>query len=366
MRTDLVEVGALVSAGTFEQSGGGVQVGSLTIGSRLDSFGTFNMSAGTLTANWLQVGRDGVAAGTFLQSGGSISAVSANLNGLVSIAGGSLQTSFFGAPAGPITNHGIIRQTGGATNFGNIDGAGKIEVSGNGSMTSGRVRQSAVHLAGNGKITTSSASKVTHVVPLLSFDESGGAVHGTWDLADGALVVDYGSTSPAPAIRRYVKSGYAAGSWNGAGLSSSKANAAPGTALGYAESGEIFGATGGVFRGVLVDGSAILVGYTRYGDANLDGKVNLADFNRLASSFGRSNKVWSGGDFNYDGLVNLSDFNLLAANFGLSASGPEVTPEDWASLAAAVPEPSLLMLAGVASVGLLRRRHRRASPALRR
>jgi hypothetical protein len=49
---------------------------------------------------------------------------------------------------------------------------------------------------------------------------------------------------------------------------------------------------------------------------NLDGRVNLADFNRLASNFGQANRDWCHGDFNYDGAANLADFNALAGNFG--------------------------------------------------
>jgi hypothetical protein len=261
-----------------------------------------------------------------------------------------------------MANHGIIRQTGGYTNFGAIDGAGRIEVTGSGSMSAGRVRQHAVHLGGNGRITTVSNGPATHVVPLLSFEESAGTVHGTWDLADGALVVDYNTGSPSAAIRRYLKSGRAAGSWNGTGLNSSAAQADPGgtTALGYAESNDIFGASGGVFEGVLVDGSAVLVRFTRHGDANLDGIVNLQDFNRLASNFGGSGKGWSQADFNYDGVVNLNDFNQVAANFGLSAAssaGP--TAEDWAALAAAVPEPTVALLSGIAASATLLRPRRR-------
>ena len=56
----------------------------------------------------------------------------------------------------------------------------------------------------------------------------------------------------------------------------------------------------------------------------------------------RDEQSWSDGDFNYDGNVNLLDFNKLAANFNLSATGVngQPTPQDWANLAAAVPEPA--------------------------
>jgi uncharacterized delta-60 repeat protein len=56
-------------------------------------------------------------------------------------------------------------------------------------------------------------------------------------------------------------------------------------------------------------------------DANRDGHVNLLDFNRLAGSFGQSNRTFSQGDFDYDGVVNLADFNILASRFG-AAVGP--------------------------------------------
>jgi hypothetical protein len=58
------------------------------------------------------------------------------------------------------------------------------------------------------------------------------------------------------------------------------------------------------------------------GDANRDRRVDLLDFNMLASNFGQPNRTFSQGDFNYDGTVNLSDFNILASHFGQSL-GPD-------------------------------------------
>ena len=60
--------------------------------------------------------------------------------------------------------------------------------------------------------------------------------------------------------------------------------------------------------------------------------------------------------------MNLGDFNLLAGNFGLSAAGSEVTPQDWANLAAAVPEPSALILTGVPALAGMWMRRRRVAP----
>jgi hypothetical protein len=95
------------------------------------------------------------------------------------------------------------------------------------------------------------------------------------------------------------------------------------------------------------------------GDATIDGVVNLSDFNVLAANFGKTGRAWTEGDFSHDGVVNLTDFNLLAQNFGLSARGPTVTPDDWAALGAAVPEPTGAGVLLAASAALLARVRRR-------
>jgi hypothetical protein len=101
------------------------------------------------------------------------------------------------------------------------------------------------------------------------------------------------------------------------------------------------------------------------GDANLDGTVNLQDFNLLAANFGMSGTDWLQADFNRDGQVNLQDFNILASNFGQMASGPQVGPHDWAALASSVPEPAGALACVAAGISFVRRRRcrrRRPSP----
>ncbi len=71
-------------------------------------------------------------------------------------------------------------------------------------------------------------------------------------------------------------------------------------------------------QGMNLTGGRVKEFFFLAGDFNHDGRVNLADFNILAGSFGQSNRKFSQGDANYDGVVNLADFNILAGRFGTS------------------------------------------------
>ncbi len=84
------------------------------------------------------------------------------------------------------------------------------------------------------------------------------------------------------------------------------------------------------------------------GDANVDGKVDLADFGTLKANFGKDGH-FTDGDFSGNGTVDLSDFGLLKVNFGKTA-------------AAAVPEPSSLTLAACGAIALLVLRQRSTAP----
>src|SRR5207248_6230439 len=123
---------------------------------------------------------------------------------------------------------------------------------------------------------------------------------GRIDLTRDSLRVDRTATPPA-LVRSYLITGYAAGAWTGNALTSSSAasDSSKSTALGYADGVD------GVVTGL--DSAHVLIKYTKYGDANLDGKVGLPDFGRLRASFGKlTGAAWDQGDFNYDGKVNLN------------------------------------------------------------
>jgi hypothetical protein len=357
-----------LSDGSFIQNGGNVIATTLVVGgaptaSFAGRYGTYVKNGGSLGGQFLGIiiGRDFSAGGAFTQNAGDTSCTELWINengtnrGELNITGGSFTVN------GRTINHGSFTQSGGVATFSdNFDGAGSVRLTGNAEMGVHRLRQNSVFIGGTARVhgTGNAFAPPTHRVLSLGFEEAaGGAFRGTWDLGASDLVIDYTGASPIASVQRYLASGYAGGNWNGTGLSSTAA-AIQGRALGVAEASDVLGPAGGVFSGVFADPTSLLVMYTRSGDANLDGGIDLLDFNRLAVNFGRSGKVWSQGDFNYDGLVDLFDFNLLAANFGLAASG-EVSPQDWSALAAAVPEPALASLPFAAAILLLGPRKRR-------
>ncbi len=86
---------------------------------------------------------------------------------------------------------------------------------------------------------------------------------------------------------------------------------------------------------------------TEFGDANLDGKVGIADLGALADNYGLSAGAgWAQGDFNGDGKVGIADLGALADNYGAGGGAP------------AVPEPAGLTLLTWAAWLTLRRRAR--------
>ncbi len=102
-------------------------------------------------------------------------------------------------------------------------------------------------------------------------------------------------------------------------------------------------AVGGANNPRATGGNAFLVG-----DANLDGTVDVSDFNIWNGKKFTSSNAWCEADFNADGVVDVSDFNSWNANKFQSSS------------AAAVPEPEQtipLLLVGMIYLARSRRHH---------
>jgi hypothetical protein len=289
-----------VNNGSFVRSGTGAATFTVNGGGSItfDNSGSVHVQSGTLTLS------GGVTqhVGTVL-TGGTWNATDATLN----ITTGSNIT----------TNQANVTLDGSASVFARLNSLSTNSSGGSFTIRGGRNFASLGALSNSGTIAVGTGSVLT--VP--------GALNnavGTIDL-NGALIIDYSApSSPLADVQGWLISGYASGAWNGSGIKSSVAATTPNRALGYAESADLFSTFPASFAGQSVDNTAVLIRYTRYGDANLDGTVNLADFNRLAAAFGQSNTVWSQGNFNYDSTTNLTDFNQLAANFGQSAGSASV------------------------------------------
>jgi autotransporter-associated beta strand protein len=199
---------------------------------------------------------------------------------------------------------------------------------------------------------------------------------GVVQLNNNALVVHAGSLS---AVSTMVAAGYNNGGWNGsAGIVSSTASSdttfltAIGTIVNDDGSGHPLYGTNGSIRGTFdaatpAEGD-VLVKYTYYGDANLDGQVDSSDYSRIDAGFVSQLTGWGNGDFNYDGAVNGSDYTLIDNAFstqGGSLAAEIAGPAASATAqiantggASAVPEPTAFTLLGIGTVGLLGRRRR--------
>ena len=237
---------------------------------------------------------------------------------------------------------------------------------GNATFSSARVSLGAVNASAGTLALTTSANHNAKVLTVKSLSISGS---GKVDLANNGMIVDYpkGDPSPITSIRALLRSAYAGGSWTGPGLTSSAAAAHGATAIGYGQGNS--GMTN-FFPGdpIAIDDSSIVLRYTVYGDATLDGKVDFTDLVALAQNYGfPADKVWTQGDFNYDGIVDFPDLVVLAQAYGSTLAPaqpiPGATPQFEADLAkafaAAVPEPTIpATLALVAAFNMTRRRRK--------
>ncbi len=118
-------------------------------------------------------------------------------------------------------------------------------------------------------------------------------------------------------INTLLASGFASGAWNGPGISSTSAagDLARLTALGAIQNNQagtaIFNAAN-KFDGTTPGASDVLVKYTYYGDANLDGIVDGSDYTKIDNGFNKpAVSGWLNGDFNYDGKTDGSDYTLI-------------------------------------------------------
>jgi autotransporter-associated beta strand protein len=270
--------------------------------------------------------------------------------------------------SGALTKSGTAALTLSTTNTytgGTIVSAGTLILSGSGafpsatalSISAGATAQIAAHTGGSAGIVVIKASQLT-------FSGTAGSWGGLLDLTNNSAIVTGGSLSN---VTSQIAEGFASGSWNGtAGIISSTAAADTShlTAVGVIKNDNAGTAVYSTFDNTSTVDGDILVKYTWYGDANLDGAVDGSDYTKIDAGFSSAGKLtgWANGDFNYDGKIDGSDYTLIDNAFNTQAatlgSNPLALVADSTAQIAAVPEPASVGLIGIALIARLRRRRR--------
>jgi hypothetical protein len=341
-------------SGTFAHEGGSNQASSLLLGAEPGASGQYELHAGQLTASsFLYVGYRGT--GTFVQSGGTLDVGTLEVAARV----GSLGTYHFDSGQINATEvcvgyfgDGTMIHNGGALNTSLLRVGFSAQSSGLYEFAGGSIRSNTLRIDAGRLVATPGTDVVVQTQSV--FVQAASQI----DLNDNTMIVEYEPTAQSPinAISALLATGYNGGSWSGPGIASSLAGQTASRALAAVESAQLLGPTGGHFKGIEVDGSAVIVLYAWNGDANLDGQVNHDDLALLSLNWQSTGALWTGGDFTYNGIVDIDDLALLAANWtggspfeslGLPAL-PMHTPP--------VPEP---MLAAPGTLWLFARRRGR-------
>jgi hypothetical protein len=211
-------------------------------------------------------------------------------------------------------------------------------------------------LALQSNATATVATGATVHANLLQLSSLSLAAGSSLDLSNNELILHGGDIG---SITSAVGNGYNGGNWNGAGIVSQTAanDATHLTTLGVKQIN-----SAGTFDGAAVASGDVVVKYTYYGDASLNGQVDSTDYTQIDNGFLSKLSGWSNGDFNYDGAINGSDYTLIDNAF--NTQGAQLNSEIASATAqiagsgatSAVPEPTSLGLLGLGAVGLLGRR----------
>jgi len=167
----------------------------------------------------------------------------------------------------------------------------------------------ALNIGANATATVNSpalqANRAVLVLPVLSINAS-----GKLDLGSNDMLVQ---NTAVAAINALLFTGFT-GNWTGFGIASSaahneaKVRTAPGAIQNTVDNTNPFYST---FDGQAATIADVLVKYTYYGDTDLNGSVDGADYARTDTGFVMNSKGWLNGDFTYDGVVDGGDYGLM-------------------------------------------------------
>ena len=365
--------------------------------------------AGTLAINSLlpvtsnRVLNIGTAGGSISDAGGTLTFTAApNWAGNLTLSSGTINfsintgsTTVTGSPTLTIASNATVNESGsvdplgqagrevnvinsstlglfinsGIKTAGTITGTGNLAIASGASLTAVQVQQNNLTLGGSLAIARRTGVRSSTVSIVNSLNLVGTAA--TLDLSNNDLIVHNGNLAT---LTGAIQSGYHNGAWNGSGIVSTAAASDTthlttlGIIINSNGAGPLFGSgtTLGQFDGQNPGISDVLVKFTYYGDANLDGKIDASDYSRIDNGFVQQLTGWYNGDFNYDGVINGSDYTLIDNAFntqGAIQSDQIATPSaDIATQIGAttsVPEPTTLAMIGVSTIALLSRRGRR-------
>jgi hypothetical protein len=112
----------------------------------------------------------------------------------------------------------------------------------------------------------------------------------------------------------------------------------------------------------------VLVKYTYFGDANLDGVVDGSDYTLIDNGYHNKLTGWGNGDFNYDGVVDGSDYTLIDNAYNQDYASPAAAIASVATQiapqGASVPEPSMCAVVIIAGSLMSRRRRGGVTPPM--
>jgi autotransporter-associated beta strand protein len=322
--------------GIFTQTGGANSVaGTLYLGYNSGSRGTYNLNGGALAVGSLKK-NSGTA--TFNFGGGTLSFISAGTCSLPMNLTAAVTDATVNCNGYAITLSGSLSGAGGLVKV----GGGALTLSAANTYTGTTLIQSG-SLVFKGSTAIAAATIST----------------AKTDVGAGTLVFDYSSAgaSVAATIESLLTASHA--NSFASGVIYSTLAASNNYALGWSED---------------TASKTVTVRVALYGDATLDGTVNVYDLGQVLANYNTTG-AWAAGDFNYDGTVNIYDLGQVLANYdkSLTLSGTEINTSDYAGLDGAavaalqaagvnvVPEPGSLALLTAGALGLLiyRRRRRR-------
>jgi hypothetical protein len=158
------------------------------------------------------------------------------------------------------------------------------------------------------------SNRLVLVLTTLGITSSNGAWQGQLDLSGNDMIVQNGILED---VTNQISSGYNGGNWIGKGIISSAAANDP---TNLTTLGVIANTAGrGEFDGQNPPVGSVLVKYTYFGDANLDGVVNASDYTYIDNGFNAKLSGWGNGDFDYSNSVNGFDYLLIDNAFDTGA-----------------------------------------------